>query len=369
MLQPKPMRSGPVDLRLPATHAGKIDRGDDAAQAFGIIAAVEVFAGDVLERHRRRRHQVAQAHFVRFQSGLARDGVKRHFQREAHARPRDAAIRQDRRLVGRRGEGAAAIRLHHIRPRQDRRHLRRFQTRRERIGRIRAGIDHRLGIDADQRAVRFGVQRDIVVVLSTVGVAGKLLAAILDPAHRMAETTRQICRADFLRQQDALVAEAAADIGRHDANPRLLEPEASRQSGAHDVRHLGGGVDQQLLQPPIPGGDDAAAFQRRHALPRRSQAPPHHDRRRSREPLRRDLDERLQEHIVVPVFVQPDRAGERGAHVHQRRQLVELDIDCGRQVFRFGAVRCDTDRDRLADVTHLVGRQHGLRGRLEPRQT
>ena len=64
-----------------------------------------------------------------------------------------------------------------------------------------------------------------------------------------------------------------------------------------------------------------------------------------------------------------DLAGERGAHVHDRRQFVELDIDRGRKVFRLGAVRCDADRDRLADMTHLVGRQHRLRGWLEPRQT
>ena len=89
---------------------------------------------------------------------------------------------------------------------------------------------------------------------------------------------------------------------------------------------------------------------------------------RLREALRRDLDEGLQEHVVVPVFVQPDLAGERGTHVHDRRQFVELDIDRSRKVFRLRAARCDADSDRLADVAHLVGRQHRLRGWLEPRQ-
>ena len=199
---------------------------------------------------------------MRFQAGLACHGVQRDFQCEAYAGSRDAAIGQDRRLVRRGGEGAAAISLHRVRAGQDRCDLRRFKAGGEWIGGICTGIDHRFGVDANQRAVGFGVQRDVVVVLTTIGIAGELFAPILDPAHRMAEQAREEARAHFLGQQDALVAEAAADIGGHDANARLIQPETTSEARADDVWELRGGIDQQLLEPTIPGGDDTAAFQR-----------------------------------------------------------------------------------------------------------
>jgi len=84
--------------------------------------------------------------------------------------------------------------------------------------------------------------------------------------------------------------------------------------------------------------------------------------------LRRHFDERLEEDVVVPMFVQTCLAGERVAHVHDGRQFVEIDLHRGGQVFRFGATCCDADSDRLADMAHRVTRQHRLRRRLEAGQ-
>ena len=61
------------------------------------------------------------------------------------------------------------------------------------------------------------------MVLAAIGVAGQVLAAILDPAHRMAAAHRQPAERNFLGEQDPLVAEAAADIGRDDADLAMVK--------------------------------------------------------------------------------------------------------------------------------------------------
>src|ERR1700729_99338 len=77
---------------LATTHGGNVDRLDRAAQALRIVAAVEIFGGDMGERHRVRRYQIAQPHLVRFKAGLTSNRVQYHFQSETNASPRHTAI-------------------------------------------------------------------------------------------------------------------------------------------------------------------------------------------------------------------------------------------------------------------------------------
>ena len=95
-----------------------------------------------------------------------------------------------------------------------------------------------------------------------------MLAPILDPADGQSFIQSEPGKADFFRQQNSLVPEAAADIGRHDANAALLDAKRVGEPVAHDVRHLRTGVERELVEPVIEGGDDPAAFHRRHALTR-----------------------------------------------------------------------------------------------------
>ena len=173
-------------------------------------------------------------------------------------------------------------------------------------------------------------------MFSAIGVAGELLAAILDPAYGMAEMAGQPGGTDFFLQQDALVAEAAADIGRDDADARLVEAETAGKTGADDVRQLSGSIDQQLFQSAVPGGDDASALQRRHALPRGAKASAYGDGRRLREAFGGDFDKGFEENVVVPVVVQLRLAGERGTHVNDGGQFLEVDLNSGGEVFGFG---------------------------------
>src|SRR5437764_478717 len=85
---------------LPGANCRNVDRLDSSAQGFGIIAAVEMLIGYVVERHLVGPDQVPAAHHVRLESGLACNDIEHELERKAHARPRNAAIRQDRAFVG-----------------------------------------------------------------------------------------------------------------------------------------------------------------------------------------------------------------------------------------------------------------------------
>ena len=194
------------------------------------------------------------------------------FEREADAGAGDAAIGQDGRLVGAGGEGAAAEAGQHVGTGKDGADLRGLEAGAERVGGVGAGIDHRVDVDAEQLAVRGGPGGHVVMVFAAVGVGGKLLVPVLDPADGTVEADGEGGADEFFRQQDALVAEAAADVGRDDADLALVEAEAFGEAGLGDVRHLGGGGDDQLLEPGVPFGQHAAAFEGGHALAGRAQA-------------------------------------------------------------------------------------------------
>ena len=95
----------------------------------------------------------------------------------------------------------------------------------------------------------------------------EVFAAILDPAHREATLHGQPRQTHFLGQQDALVSEATADVGRDDPDLSLIHLKAIGQAVAHDVRHLACSVQHELVQAMIQHRHHAAPFDRRHALP------------------------------------------------------------------------------------------------------
>ena len=75
-----------------------------------------------------------------------------------------------------------------------------------------------------------------------------MLAPVLDPADGMAAAKREPAEADFLGKQNALVAEAAADVGRDDADAAFLQAEAFGEAGANDMRHLARGMEHELVE-------------------------------------------------------------------------------------------------------------------------
>src|SRR5207237_4685189 len=98
------------------------------------------------------------------------------------------------------------------------------------IRRVRARIDGGVAIEPEDAALVVRVDRNVVGVLAAVGIRRELLAPVLEPANWHAELFREPAEAHFFGQQDALVAEAAADVRRDDAYRALVDAEAFRES-------------------------------------------------------------------------------------------------------------------------------------------
>ena len=218
-------------------------------------------------------------------------------------------------------------------------------------------------------AVAVGIGGQFVVVFPAIGSAGQALAPVLDPADRVAQMAREVAGDDFLRHQHALIAEPAADIGRHHADRFLRQAEAFREAGADDMRHLRRGMEHDLLQPAVPFGDQPAALDRRHMLAGRAQAAAYDDRRAVADGVLADIGAAFEEDIVAPMVVQQRRARRApGQHVADGREFLVTDFDQLRQILRRRAGGGDADGDRLADMAHAVGGEDGLGGGFEAGQ-
>ena len=185
----------------------------------------------------------------------------------------------------------------------------------------------------------------------------QVLVAILDPAHRVIEFERQRGEDDFLRVEPGLGAEPAADIGRNDAKPVLVDTESFGNRDANGMRRLGRAVDHDLVEPVIAVGQHGAAFHRRPRLPVHPVFALDDDLRIARRRL--DVaagDGALDEEVVAPMLMDERAAGvERCRCVDHCVEHLEVDDDAGGDVFRLGAGRRDAGGDRLADIAHLVG--------------
>ncbi len=357
-----------VGLALPlaCAHAVEADGLDRPAQRLGVVARVEVALGDVVEGHLLGADQALEAHLVGLAPELAGERIQRHFQREAHPRAGDAAVGQDGRLVGRDRIGAAAVVGKVVETRQDRAHLTGLQAGRERVGRVGAGIDGRLAVEPQQPAIGVRVGSEHVVVLAAVGVGGEALAAVLQPSQGRTQPARCPRQRHLFRQQDALVAEAAADIGRDHADLPLVDAEAFGETGADDVGLLGGGMDDELAEPRVPGRHHAAAFERAHHLARGGQLARHRHRGLRLDRLEVDVDAGRQEQVVAPGLVHQRRAGLAGGeHVAHDRQGLEIELDLAREILGLRARRRHAHRHQLADIAHLAGGEDRLHRGLE----
>src|SRR5260221_10419903 len=165
--------------------------------------------------------------------------------------------------------GAAAIMGKVVEARKNASDLPCLETGRERIGRVGAGIDGRLAVESDEASVPIRIGGDAIAVFAAVR-AGEILSTVFDPAQGTAKLAGGPPKGDFLGEQDALVAESAADIRSNDADPPLVEAETFGEPGADDMRLLCRADDDELFGASVPVGDDAAPFQWTHDLARGS---------------------------------------------------------------------------------------------------
>src|SRR3546814_2411883 len=95
----------------------------------------------------------------------------------------------------------------------------------------------------------------------------KVLAPILAPSQRITQMPCDRRDRDLFGVNNVLDPEATAHVGRDHMDLPLLEVEVERQGVAHLMRHLGGVVEDQFIQPLVPEGQGCPAFHGHASLP------------------------------------------------------------------------------------------------------
>ncbi len=120
-------------LFLAFTNGGQVDGFNRLAQCLGIVAAIKVFVGDVVERHLLGANQRLHAQFVGFNTGGVRQVVEQQFKCKTHTGSRHAPVRQNGAFVGGYRVRFAVVRREVVRAGQNTAHLAGFKARRERV--------------------------------------------------------------------------------------------------------------------------------------------------------------------------------------------------------------------------------------------
>ena len=143
-----------------------------------------------------------------------------------------------------------------------------LELARLRVGEERAVVGVGVHPDAEDLAVL--AQRQLAVQVDVAAEAGgdEVAALVLDPLHRALEQDRREDRHHVAGIDRHLVAEAAAEVGRDDADHVLGKLGHQRHRGPDDVRRLRRHVDGELRRRPVEVGDRAAALDRRRVRPR-----------------------------------------------------------------------------------------------------
>ena len=327
------------------------------------VAAVVGRPDRRLVRHGGGGHEVAAADLRPIDAECARGLVREALQHEAGLRPSGAAIRVRRH----RGREHSRDRRVDRRRRIDARKQGGVDRARDRGADGRnVGAEVRQGLDAEaeEAAVRIERERAARDVVARLVVGDEALGARRHPAHRAAQPARRPRDDRLLGIVLALVAEAAADVGRDHSDRELGEAELLGDEPADEVGHLRGRVERER----IPVG--ARERDRRARLDGAAGEPvvvelQFDGVRGLRE---RTLDRcgvaalPAEAHVARRVGVQlrcADR--ERIRRRGRRGQRLVIDLDELGGVERRAAALRQNDRHRLADVPHALARERPAR--------
>jgi hypothetical protein len=133
------------------------------------------------------------------------------------------------------------------------------------------------------------------------------------------------------------------------------------------VRHLGRGVDHELVQPVVAIREHRAALERHGHVAMHAVAAPEHDvggaRRRIDVAVR---EYALDEGIAAPTLMHEGRGfAARKRCVNDGRDELEIDVNGRSEVLGIGARASQTSRDRLACESHFLLRERRIAGNLE----
>ena len=105
-------------------------------------------------------------------------------------------------------------------------------------------------------------QLDLVPLVALLSHGEEMFATRLDEPHRTIERASEERYEDVFGIDDALRAEPAADILRHDAHRMLGEPEEARQEPAQDLGRLCRRPHRHLAERGVPAGGDPTRLER-----------------------------------------------------------------------------------------------------------
>ena len=221
------------------------------------LAGVEHEFGRRRVRHRRRRHEIDAADGVGALADFARRGVDQALEQITGLGPPGAAIGADRHGVGAHAldvdvDGADRIKAGH----QIGRARRHEAAERRQVG---ADIGEDRNAQAEEAAL--GVERQLGArdVIAALIVGDETFRAILLPFHRPRDLAARPDHERMLGIDESLHAEAAADIGRDQAQLVLRQFQHDLgQRIAHEMRALGRGVERRAAACRIVIGDGVA---------------------------------------------------------------------------------------------------------------
>ena len=247
-----------------------------------------------------------------------------------------------------------------IRADEHRAHDRPEERRCERKDRIRTLVELHRHVERENAAVIVDGGRD----LDGLGARGSgrrhVLDAILDPLDGAAQQLRGGTDRDVLARDAGLLAEGAADIGRDHAKLLRRLAEQSREQQPQRVRRL-----RRRVVDEIAGAGmvirDAATRLHRHWCDALGGERLAHDARTGERRVRiAELHALGVEHVRADVLEQGRSCRILG--LLDRRDGVEdvvFDDDRVARVLRHVAAFGQDQRDRIADVAHLVGGERG----------
>ena len=309
---------------------------------------------------------LAQLH--RVAAELVRQLVHDPLDGEGGLRPARPAVGVGRRLGGEHAGAGEVVGLHLVDRREhegpEDRHAGRDELQ------VGAHVGEQLDLEPEDRAVLAGGDLDVLDLVAAVRGRLVVLAARLGPLDRPAELAGHDEGEHLLGVDVELGAEAAAHVGRDDAQLVLRDAGGERQHHPQDVRDLGGRVERELVGSGDRRDDDGARLHRGGQQPLLEEAALDDDHvlaglGQGLRVVGAGAGEVEQEAPVgAGALVHERRAvGEGGLHVHHGGQLVVLHGDRLEGVSGGVAVPGDDDRDAVADVADLVGGQRGVHRR------
>ena len=224
---------------------------------------------------------------------------------------------------------------------------------------VGAGVVDHTAAHAMQLAVVVKADLDLPVLVTFLYRGDEVFAPVLNPFQWSAEQHAGRGDRDFFRIQNELGAEAAADVGRDDANAIFIEAEHLHDEEARFVRKLRRGPHREHVEVVVVVRQHAAAFDRVRTaavlLERQTQTTRRRFDCRVGVAIIRD---ELGEYVTLSIDMRLGRSvGHRLAAVGGRRQVLDIDVDQGGRVFRNIAVVRDDEGNRLADIGHFARRQ------------